>query len=608
MEVKLEREVLAGAWWLGFRDGDAKQALFKGIRQICFDAAGNVVIADCDNHRIRRLDLKTMRVSTLAGRGEFGFADGPADKAKFNYPTALCCDEQGNVFVCDSWNKRIRRIDAKTRVVSTVAGNGKEGHVDGLAANASFKCSQSIVYRDSRLYVSDEHSIRCIELPAGTVSTIAGSDDKGFRDGKLSESLFNFLRHLAFDNTGRLIVVDDDNNRIRCVDLRAGTVSTVAAIDADRDGKATEAAIDYPYSVICDPSGVIFCCTWNGRVACIIGDSVMTIPGVEARGGQFDQHGDFIGYTGKQILRYCGARNAWMWATITSCHGAFKVACLCEQTQPGFDAKQAFSLFERAAAANHPLAMAALVPHLLTEPARALRRQVFAAPDHSFEYHSAHTWLQHASCLTELTRVSDAWFAQPPGDPSTWLPRMHTLSCRVADPRSVNPAHLLALPALTHLDLSHCGLSSLPAEFAQLTELKRLELTANKLDALPECLLALQALEHLDLQRNQLRDLPWSLGLLPLKELLVLDNPLSEALRRLSALNDSGTALLQYLREGARETVKITRFRIVTLGDCSLVAVLIVLQATDVQANRQCCEICSDNRLSEQLFSWTTSM
>jgi DNA-binding beta-propeller fold protein YncE len=163
----------------GFRSGPAGIAQFNEPRGLGVDRDGNVLIADTGNHRIRRLDMGTNNVTTLAGSGARGFADGAAHSSMFNGPTSLAVDDRGNVLVADSRNHRIRRLDMETNCVTTLAGTSRDGREDGSARCASFNCPLGIVMgRDGNVFVADSKNgrIRCLNTRTNTVTTIAGTD------------------------------------------------------------------------------------------------------------------------------------------------------------------------------------------------------------------------------------------------------------------------------------------------------------------------------------------------------------------------------------------------------------------------------------------------
>ena len=166
---------LAGIGAEGFADGARADARFSGPEALAPLPDGSVVVADTYNHCIRLIAAGGGAVSTLAGNGgEEGFADGPAAVARFYYPRGVVVGADGAIFVADWCNNRVRRI--KDGAVTTFAGRGKRGGADGVGAAASFDMPWGLALGSGGiLYVSEfGHRIRMIS-PAGSVTTLAGS-------------------------------------------------------------------------------------------------------------------------------------------------------------------------------------------------------------------------------------------------------------------------------------------------------------------------------------------------------------------------------------------------------------------------------------------------
>ncbi|MCX2860546.1 gluconolaconase [Paucibacter sp. PLA-PC-4] len=164
---------LAGSGAEGWRDGSAAEAAFHTPSGLALDAAGNLYVADTGNHRIRKITPEG-QVSTLAGDGQPGHRDGPADQARFNGPLGLAVDGQGRVLVADSYNDRIRLISAEGQVL-TLAGGELPGERDGVGAEARFDTPTALVINsDGHALVADagNHAIRRVALD-GTVTTVA---------------------------------------------------------------------------------------------------------------------------------------------------------------------------------------------------------------------------------------------------------------------------------------------------------------------------------------------------------------------------------------------------------------------------------------------------
>ncbi len=257
---------LAGSGVAGFADGVGTAAQFSGPNGIALDAAGNIYVADTFTQRIRKI-TPAGTVTTLAGSGAYsfggvlgGFADGIGTSAKFHLPKDLAVDASGNVFVADDVNHRIRKV-TPAGIVTTVAGSTL-GSADGTGANAQFNRPSGIaIDAADNLYVADEFNSRVRKITStGTVSTLAGSAS-GFADGIGTAARFEGPIGVEVDASGNVFVADTKNNRIRKISPD-GTVTTVAggggAFGGFADGIATVARFKSPTGVAVDASGTIY--------------------------------------------------------------------------------------------------------------------------------------------------------------------------------------------------------------------------------------------------------------------------------------------------------------------------------------------------------------
>ena len=185
-------------------------------------------VADYANHLVRKVELATAKVTTLAGSGKQGKVDGIGTAASFNYPRSIASDGT-HLYVADYDNHTIRKIEIVTGKVTTLAGSGKEGAKDGVGTAASFQNPRGIVIDGGNLYVADtyNHTLRKIEIVTGRVTTLAGSGSKGAADDTGKAASFSYPQTIAI-NDGNLYVADYGNNAIRKVVIATGAVTTLA--------------------------------------------------------------------------------------------------------------------------------------------------------------------------------------------------------------------------------------------------------------------------------------------------------------------------------------------------------------------------------------------
>ena len=203
----------AGSATPGFLDGDALVAQFLiNAEGLAADGNGNVYLGDTFNGRIRKISVAA-RVSTVAGDGSEGLKNGDGATAEFSFPGSITCDQQGNIYVSDQGNLCIRKI-TPGGVVSTLAGSGMPGDVDGAGNVAQFRGPQDLVAdAHGNIYVIDEDRIRKV-TPQGVVSTVAGSAE-GYADGEGAVAKFKDPVGLGIDAQGNVYVADLNNFRIR---------------------------------------------------------------------------------------------------------------------------------------------------------------------------------------------------------------------------------------------------------------------------------------------------------------------------------------------------------------------------------------------------------
>lgn len=292
---------------VGDQDGEALgEATFNNPHGIAVDAYGRVYIADRWNHRIRMLDTKTGKVSTLAGTGSIGQTNGSGDVAQFHSPWGIACDSIGNVYVADTKNQLIRKIDT-AGIVSTVAGSGTFGVVDGPSPVAKFADPTGITLdEEGNLYVCDHvaHTIRKISK-TGFVSTISGKAfEEGDVDGPGSIARFNRPYGIELDFDGNIVIADEWNHKIRRV-TPDGTATTIAGSGSlgSSDGPTTSAGFNYPWDVVVDRDGVIYVMDgYNYVMRKIEGTEVSTFVGEAGVSGAQDGVGSEASFSGATTL------------------------------------------------------------------------------------------------------------------------------------------------------------------------------------------------------------------------------------------------------------------------------------------------------------------
>jgi sugar lactone lactonase YvrE len=199
---------VAGSGTAGFQEGNAESARFNLPKDVTVDQEGNKYVADAANHRIRKIDV-VGNVTTLAGTGEAGFTDGNGAQAKFNSPFGVAIDQQGNIYVADGGNHAIRKI-TPSGYVTTIAGNGTSGFADGPGAEARFNGPNGIAADgDGNLYITEyyNHSVRKLSKD-GIVTTLAGNGEPGGVDGSGTNAQFYSPNNIAVDKAGNVYVTE----------------------------------------------------------------------------------------------------------------------------------------------------------------------------------------------------------------------------------------------------------------------------------------------------------------------------------------------------------------------------------------------------------------
>lgn len=264
--------------------GPATQALLNFPSAVAVDQAGRLYIADTMNHRIRRVDPATGLITTLAGTGAHRCSGdgGPAAAAALNDPSALAVDAQGNLYIADQSNNRVRRVDAATGIITTVAGTGQAAYTgDGMPGPESALAGPSGLAfgPDGALYIADTFNGRIRRLDPDTqlISTVVGDGGDYRYQGNPQEFSTSLSRPygIAVEPDGNILITDSDSHLIRRWDRRRTIVTLVAgngaAGFAGDGGPARESSLNYPFGVALGPEGTIFIAdTFNHRIRMIV--------------------------------------------------------------------------------------------------------------------------------------------------------------------------------------------------------------------------------------------------------------------------------------------------------------------------------------------------
>ena len=271
---------VAGSNTRGFSGdgGSATSAAFDQPRAAAVGPDGAVYVSDTFNHRIRRVDPGGA-VTTLVGTGHAAYAGdgGPAQAAALHWPHGVAVDPAGAaLYIADSANHRIRRVDLASGVITTVAGGPTPGFGGdgGPAVAARLQDPKAVwVAPSGDVYIADSGNERIRRVnPAGTISTVAGTGVAGYSGdgGPALAAQFDGPRGVAGDSAGNLYVADDNNNRVRRIDS-SGVVSTVAGTGpagfSGDAGPAGSAQLNHPRGVAVDGRGNVFIAdTMNARI------------------------------------------------------------------------------------------------------------------------------------------------------------------------------------------------------------------------------------------------------------------------------------------------------------------------------------------------------
>jgi sugar lactone lactonase YvrE len=260
---------IAGTGEPGFAGdgGPAAAALLREPFMCAFDAHGNLYIAEATNHCIRRVDTQTGMISTVAGTGTLGYSGdgGPATQATLNQPYALDIDTNGDLYIVDRLNAVIRKVEAATGVIRTVAGTGEPGSSgDGGPATQAQLHEPNDCFLDGRggLLIADvqDQRIRRLDLATSHIRTVAGTGEKARSgDGRpATEASILGARAVCMDRQGNTYICEREGNGLRKIDAH-GIMSTFAGTGergySGDGGPALSATWGAPKALRCDANG-----------------------------------------------------------------------------------------------------------------------------------------------------------------------------------------------------------------------------------------------------------------------------------------------------------------------------------------------------------------
>ena len=301
---KITVSTIAGSGYAGFSDGNGLNASFNGPEGIAVDMNGNIFVSDSKNHRIRKI-TPAGDVSTLAGTGIGGYRNGSALDAQFYYPHNIALDNSKNLYiVVNVFNPSIRKL-SETGTVTTLAGGGPQGFADGNGISASFWGLAGIgVDNSGNVYVTDSGNQRIRKITAsGNVTTLAGAGTAGFSDGNGVGAFFSGPSGVAVDSNNNVYVADSGNHRIRKI-TPSGIVTTFAGggfsgwgNGSFLDGIGTNARFNYPGGLAVDSVGNVYVSdTVNNRIRKISSSGVVSTLAGSGNTGSFDGIGELSSF------------------------------------------------------------------------------------------------------------------------------------------------------------------------------------------------------------------------------------------------------------------------------------------------------------------------
>jgi sugar lactone lactonase YvrE len=269
-----ELSTVAGCGRRGY-SGDGGQAVEAELNEpyeVRFDRDGNMYFVEMQNHIVRCVDRKTNVIATVGGNGRQGYSGdgGPATEAMFSQPHSIALDGKGSLYVADIGNHRIRRIDLQTGMIESIAGNSERMlPKDGQTARGNpILGPRALCVDGNNLWIAlrEGHSVWRMDLTDGILHHVAGTGDAGFAGdgGPAIAAKFNGPKGIATGLNESLFVADTENNVIRRLDLASGTVSTITGVRSDGKGGADNGAVEgatqlnRPHGICVGSDGALF--------------------------------------------------------------------------------------------------------------------------------------------------------------------------------------------------------------------------------------------------------------------------------------------------------------------------------------------------------------
>ena len=249
--------------------GPATQATMNNLYSLIVDTNGDIYMADRLNAAVRKVDAATGIITTVVGTGEPGYSGdgGPGNQAQLKEPNDFCLDGKGGLLIADIQDQRIRRLELKTGIITTFAGDGEKRRAgDGRpATEASIMGPRAVCMdRQGNTYIAEREGNGVRKVDAnGIMSTFAGTGERGYSGdgGQALTATWGAPKAMRCDHQDNVIVVDTENNAVRLIDVKTGIVTTIAGGHQGGDGDggiATDAGLERPHGCGIDRQGNLY--------------------------------------------------------------------------------------------------------------------------------------------------------------------------------------------------------------------------------------------------------------------------------------------------------------------------------------------------------------